>query len=229
MYTVASKKDDTPVTEPNYTIRFVCNGTQVGEEKTGYAKPNTWVEYGIPEGYKYKEMSVDSAKGSGNGTQFILYQSGVVFTVELYRLDDAAEEYCYTTRYMYNGQLIAELNGTGKPNATIYIRQFETMDGKVYIPVGNGTAGCYVAKLTKNNMVFEIETTMQEQDDEVEQTAAALIDEANNDEAVDKSVDVDTDADAEEENVKETSEKTEELETDDMQEESGVVDIVENM
>lgn len=78
-------------------------------------------------------------------------------------------------------------------------------------------------------MVFEIETTMQEQDDEVEQTAAALIDEANNDEAVDKSVDVDTDADAEEENVKETSEKTEELETDDMQEESGVVDIVENM
>lgn len=58
---------------------------------------------------------------------------------------------------------------------------------------------------------------------------AALIDEANNDEAVDKSVDVDTDADAEEENVKETSEKTEELETDDMQEESGVVDIVENM
>ena len=70
---------------------------------------------------------------------------------------------------------------------------------------------------------------MQEQGDEVEQTAAALIDEANNDEAVDKSVDVDTDADAEEENVKETSEKTEELETDDMQEESGVVDIVENM
>ena len=63
----------------------------------------------------------------------------------------------------------------------------------------------------------------------MEQTAAALIDEANNDEAVDKSVDVDTDADAEEENVKETSEKTEELETDDMQEESGVVDIVENM
>lgn len=52
---------------------------------------------------------------------------------------------------------------------------------------------------------------------------AALIEEANNDEAVDKSVDVDTDADAEEENVKETSEKTEELETDDMQEESGVV------
>ena len=197
---------------------------------------------------------MDSAKGSGNGTQFILYQSGVVFTVELYRLDDAAEEYCYTTRYMYNGQLVAELNGTGKPNATIYIRQFETMDGKVYVPVGNGTAGCYVAKLTKNNMVFEIETTLQKQDDEVEQTAAALIDEANNDEAVktedsditendivtedgageskeaaDKSVDADTDADAEEENVKETSEKTEELKTDDMQEESGVADIVENM
>ena len=157
---------------------------------------------------------------------------------------------------MYNGQLVAELNGTGKPNATIYIRQFETMDGKVYVPVGNGTAGCYGARLTKNNMVFEIETTMQEQDDEVEQTAAALIDEANNDEAVktedsditendivteddareskeavDKSVDVDadTDADAEEENVKETSETTEELETDDMQEESGVADIVKNM
>ena len=155
-----SKKDDTPVTEPNYTIRFVCNGTQVGEEKTGYAKPNTWVEYEILEGYKYKEMSVDSAKGNGNGTKFILYQSGVVFTVELYRLDDVAEEYCYTTRYMYNGQLVAELNGTGKPNATIYIRQFETMDGKVYVPVGNGTAGCYVAKLTKNNMVFEIETCL---------------------------------------------------------------------
>lgn len=160
-----SKKDDTSVTEPNYTIRFVCNGEQVGGEKNGYAKPNTWVEYEIPEGYKYKEMSVDSAKGSGNGTQFILYQNGAVFTVELYRLDDAAEEYCYTTRYMYNGQLIAELNGTGEPNATIYIRQFETMDGKVYVPVGNGTAGCYVAKLTKNNMVFEIETTLQEQEE----------------------------------------------------------------
>lgn len=48
-------------------------------------------------------------------------------------------------------------------------------------------------------------------------------------EAADKSVDADTDADAEEENVKETSEKTEELKTDDMQEESGVADIVENM
>ena len=179
-----SKKDDTPVTEPNYTIRFVCNGEQVGEEKTGYAKPNTWVEYEIPEGYKYKEMSVDSAKGSGNGTQFILYQSGAVFTVELYRLDDAAEEYCYTTRYMYNGQLIAELNGTGKPNATIYIRQFETMDGKVYVPVGNGTAGCYIAKLTKNNMVFEIETTLQEQDDETEQEAATQVDKEKDTKAV---------------------------------------------
>lgn len=179
-----SKKDDTPVTEPNYTIRFVCNGEQVGEEKTGYAKPNTWVEYEIPEGYKYKEMSVDSAKGSGNGTQFILYQSGAVFTVELYRLDDAAEEYCYTTRYMYNGKLIAELNGTGKPNATIYIRQFETMDGKVYVPVGNGTAGCYIAKLTKNNMVFEIETILQEQNDEVEQEAATPTDEEKDAKAV---------------------------------------------
>lgn len=33
-----SKKDDTPVTEPNYTIRFVCNGTQVGEEKSRLCK-----------------------------------------------------------------------------------------------------------------------------------------------------------------------------------------------
>lgn len=239
-----SKKDDTPVTEPNYTIRFVCNGTQVGEEKTGYAKPNTWVEYGIPEGYKYKEMSVDSAKGSGNGTQFILYQSGVVFTVELYRLDDAAEEYCYTTRYMYNGQLVAELNGTGKPNATIYIRQFETMDGKVYVPVGNGTAGCYVAKLTKNNMVFEIETTLQEQDSVVKQVTAAQANKENRDEAV-KAENVgttegsdeeikevadaltDTEADAEEEDTEETSGKAEEYETDDMQEESGVTDTAE--
>ena len=48
-------------------------------------------------------------------------------------------------------------------------------------------------------------------------------------EAADKSVDADTDADAEEEKLKKTSEKTEELETDDTQEESGVADIVENM
>ena len=212
--------------------------------KDRLCKPNTWVEYEIPEGYKYKEMSVDSAKGNGNGTKFILYQSGVVFTVELYRLDDAAEEYCYTTRYMYNGQLVAELNGTGKPNATIYIRQFETMDGKVYVPVGNGTAGCYVAKLTKNNMVFEIETTLQEQDSVVKQATAAQANKENRDEAV-KAENVgttegsdeeikevadaltDTEADAEEEDTEETSGKAEEYETDDMQEESGVTDTAE--